>query len=55
MNYQTDNNFWFDCWKNNKLGFNQQAPNPTLIEFFSTFSIPKKVEPLFHFVEKAST
>ena len=42
MNYQIDNNFWFDCWKNNNLGFNQEAPNPTLIKFFSTFSIPKK-------------
>ena len=43
MNHQVDNDFWFDCWeKNNKLGLNQEAPNATLIKYFSTLSLPKK-------------
>ena len=40
MNDLVDNNFWFDCWQNNKLGFNQETPNATLVKFFTTFSIP---------------
>ncbi|MBG07867.1 MAG: hypothetical protein CME68_03865 [Halobacteriovoraceae bacterium] len=42
MNHQVDNSFWFNCWENNNLGFNQETPNSTLINFFSTFSIPAK-------------
>ena len=43
MNHQVDNDFWFDCWeKNNNLGFNQEAPNATLIKYFSTLSLPKR-------------
>mgnify|MGYP001185405432 CR=1 FL=1 len=42
MNDLVDNNFWFDCWQNNKLGFNQETPNATLVKFFTTFSIPEK-------------
>ena len=42
MENQIDKNFWLGCWKNNKLGFNQEKTNSSLIKFFPDLLLPNK-------------